>query len=248
MGWSGKKFWGDSPGWYGGVASGGGGGGSSPTIVFQSQTAASYVSGSSQSVTGVAIGPASANRRVIVVLIESTSYNAVTDITVGGTSVGANFHTDKNTANSYNGQISYGWIDVPTGTTATIGWTGGGTAGDEPSADLYVYTVDKTTLNDANPVISTPSIGTAASDTTATNTVNTQANGFIIASLSLGLTDSTSGPSITSSTETYTTSGTPTSKTMSSYKASGAAANTPTSVTWGWTTNAHFVASIFTWR
>jgi hypothetical protein len=153
---------------------------------------------------------------------------------------------------SYNGQIAVGYVDIAAGTTATVVITGGSTTGDENTDEFYIYTVDKSTLIAGSPTYAGNAISSGAPTTSNTVTANTSAGAFIITALVLPGFSGATGISITSSTETYgTVDGVSTgSQSISSAysKKSGAAANTPTSVTYGWTTSAGSVAMIYTWR
>lgn len=229
---------------YGKAASGG------PTLNFIGQTTFSPGAGGTQTITGVSIGTANANRRVIIVVAEArSSTSLITDLTIGGTSVGATLQVTNNNA-SYNGQIAVGYVDIAAGATATVTIVGGATSGDENLDAFYIYTVDKSTLS-GSPVYNANAIGSTVPTTSNTVTANTTSGGFIIAVLVLPGFSGASAMSITSSTETYANDGSTLGGQAISYissKKSGAAANTPTSVTFGWTTSAGSVAAIYTWR
>jgi hypothetical protein len=242
----GKKFWGyQYPHSHRAAPAGGGG----PTLSFIGLTTFAPAAGGTQTITGVSIGTASANRRVIVAVVEARSGGGPTDITIAGTSVGATFQTINNNA-SYNGSISIGYVDVPAGTTATITVVGGSTAGDENQDAIYVYTVDKSTLVAGSPTFGSHAIGSGSPTTTNTVTVNTTTSGFVIALLALPGFSSATAQSITASTETYASDGTTNTQSisMAASKKSGSATNTPTSVTFGWTNAAGSVAALYAWN
>jgi hypothetical protein len=226
------------------------GGGGGTTLNFVSQNVWSLQSGGTQTISGVNIGTASSNRRVIIAVLETASYGTgITAITVGGVSCTLNGPTLNNA--SYNGSIVFGYCDAPTGTTATVVITGGGTSGDEAQDVFYIYTVDKSTLINGSPTYGTNAIISGSPTTTNTATVNTGANGFVITAIALpGFTTST-GQSITASTETYVNdglNGASQNTSAISSKKSGSSANTPTSVTWSWTNSAGSVVAVYAWN
>jgi hypothetical protein len=227
------------------------GGGGGATLSFIGLKTFSPAAGGTQTITGVSIGTASANRRVIVAVVEASSGagHSPTDITIGGTSVGATFQQVTNNA-SYNGSISIGYVDVASGTTATITVVGGATSGDETQDAIYVYTVDKSTLVAGSPTFNGNPISSGSPTTTNTVTVNTTASGFVIALLALPGLGSATAQSITASTETYASDGTTNTQSisMAASKKSGSATNTPTSVTFGWTNAAGSVAALYAWN
>jgi hypothetical protein len=228
-------------------SSGGGGG---PTLSFIGLTTFAPAAGGTQTISGVSIGTASANRRVIVAVVETRSGGAgPTDITIAGTSVGATFKQVDNNV-SYNGSISIGYVDVPTGTTATITVVGGATSGDENQDAIYVYTVDKSTLVAGSPSFGSHAIASGSPATSNTVTVNTTASGFVIALLALPGFSSATAQSITSSTETYASDGSTNTQSisMAASKKSGSSTNAPTSVTFSWTNAAGSVAALYAWN
>lgn len=221
-----------------------------PTLSFIGTNQWTLQSGGTQTIASVPIGTASTNRRVIIAVLESASYGSgITDISIGGTSVGATLQKTTNNA-SYNGSIVFGYADVPTGTTANVVITGGGTLGDESSDVFYIYTVDKTTLTAGSPTYVGNAISSAAPTTSNTVSATVSAGGFIITCLVLPGLGTGTGPSITSSTETYTSDGSTSSSqsmSMCSSKTTGSAAGT-SNVTFGWTNASGSVAAIYAWK
>lgn len=197
------------------------------------------------------VGAAFSTREVIAVITTGGSYNGVaTGVTIGG--VTATFQSyvgsGGGTAGSFSNIITLAWANVPTGTTADVVLTGAASSGDS-HIQCAVYTFDKSLALNSAPT--TNSVNAAAPVTSNTTTVNSGAGGFIIAALATDLLGTESGLSITSSTETYAqdavATATPPARIISSKK-SGSAANTPTSVTWGWTGNSQGLGALLAWN
>lgn len=235
---------------------GGGGGGSTLSLI--SQTSASgcvggtvgcvyFLGANPQTISGIDIGAASANRRVIIAMLQSRSGFPVTGITIN--TVGVTFsQVDNNTG--YNGSITIGYADVPTGTTASVAVTGGGASGDESQDVFYIYTVDKSTLVNGSPTFG-PAKTNGTPATTLTATAATGANGFVITAFAGYGFGTITGQNISASTETYTNDGlNGASQNVSaiSTKKSGSSANTPSSVTWSWTNSNNAVVAIYAWN
>lgn len=231
-----------------------GGGGGSAVLTFQGETG--YAAGqdgtnSPNTFSSMPIGTAFSNRRVIAVITTAGSYNgAVSGVTIGGVTatVVSTPGTGAAVAN-FSSIITFAWADVPTGTTANVVFTGGASAGDG-RIQCAVYTFDKSLVANGSP---TTTINNTTGTTSHTTTVNTGAGGFIIAALALEPLGSESSYSITSATEgalvgqADATSSANYHPMISSLK-SGSAANTPTSVTWSWTTSSQSLGGLLAWN
>jgi hypothetical protein len=212
----------------------------------------------------LSIGTAFANRRVLACILQGDSYDApVTGVAISGATGGTTFSTFAGPGNapaggasSFSGQITWAWADVPTGTTANVVVTGGSASGNG-NVLVVIYTFDKTLVINGAPTTSSGTAGPTA--TSGSVTVNTGASGFVIAAalnsyLGNGGGAGATGLSITSSTETYATDrygahgSALSSEHLVSSKKSGSAANTPTSVTYGWTTSDQILASLLAWN
>jgi hypothetical protein len=228
-----------------------GGGGGSAVLTFQGEQGyASTISAvaSPNTFAAMPIGAAFSNRKVIAVITTGGSYNgAATAVTIGG--VTATFvSTAGSGAGSFSGIITYAWADVPTGTTADVVLTGAASSGDS-HIHCATYTFDKSLALNASP---TTTINNTTGTTSHTTTINTGAGGFVIAALALEMLGSATSFSITSATESGLVSQvdatTSADHRMISSLKSGSAANTPTSVTWSWTTSGQSLGGLLAWN
>jgi hypothetical protein len=230
-----------------------GGGVGSAVLTFQGEQG--YSSGVSSGASpntfaAMPIGTASANRRVIAVITLGATYlGSPSSVTIGGVTATMQVFTGSGAStSSYSSQIVFAWADVPTGTTADVVVTGG-TGGGDGFIMCATYTFDKTLTVNSSPTTNSNNVPITSSPTSITVTANTGAGGFVIAALAAELLGSATSMSITSSTETYTQDAISTgAHRLLATKKSGSAANTPTSVTFGWTGASQALAALLAWN
>lgn len=200
-----------------------------PVVSFASVIAATN-SGSTFTTAVADIGnPAYiATRRVIVAVVGGGNATIVqAGSTINSVAV------DSAVTVGTNGSLAGMWIMsavVPSGTTS-ITITAQMSGSIFGASSFYIYNVDNTLLNSITPVTG---FTTTASTTTGTATANSLSGGFILAGLAAA-GGATTGVSITASTETYVTDAINNNSRNSCAHSNGVGTNTPSSVTWSWT-------------
>lgn len=224
-----------------------------PVLTFQSSSQIGLGAPPNPLFAAVPIGAGFPTRRVLVGMYSPTSTDGpVTAVTFNGSPVLGLRNANGGSSGiqpSIGSQITWAWGDVPTGTTLDIEPTGGFTNG-SGGAFCEAYTFDSTQVSNPSPT-TIFQVGGGIADTIA---LNTQANGFIIAMLSLDFFGSSSAPSITASTETYgvaddSSIGSGVADKIQVYsKKSGSLASTPSNITFGWTGAGQSFSSMLAWN
>jgi len=236
-----KKFYGISQ------VFGGTGAGPVLALTFQGSISGQDAVNSPNTFAAMPIGAAFATRTVVAIIICGGSYNgAPSAVTIGGITATTQSYLGTGAAtNSFSSIITFAWANVTSGTTANVVMTGGASAGDSHLFCL-TYTFDQSLALNGSPTSNSHNVTATTSNTV---TLNTGANGFIIAVLAAEFLGSETGMSITASTETYTQDLISTGDhRLVSSKKSGSAASSPTSVTFGWTGSVQALAALLAWN
>lgn len=214
------------------------------SLTFQQNTRQAATN-SPNTFTAQGIGSAFSSRNVICLLVLPGSYNgAPTGVTIGGVTATIQAYVGSGASiPNFSSILLWAWANVPTGTTADVVVTGGASVGDG-IISCATYTFDGS-LAAASPTESDNNVTATTSDTV---TLNTSAGGFIIAGVRVEPLGSPTGLGITASTETYANDvSNSTDHVLISSVKSGSTADTPTSVTFGWTGSLQAIASLLAW-
>ena len=212
---------------------------------------------SPMTISGIDFGPAYATRRCIFVFTTINDYEAGPySATIGGVAcsggTGGLIRITGSGAgsSSFDGQIVMIWADVSSDRYLDVVLTNM-TTGGNGSLFATAYSVDSSLLADGAPTSNSNNVTGATSNTV---TLNTGADGFVIAAFTADFFASpqASGVSVTASTdpmvkdEYMSNTATYAGKTYSRRRASSAA--TPFSVTFGWTNSSQAIAALFHWK